>query len=64
MAAMHHFPHRPTATWSPCAVAVIRTAMTIGESIYWPITKGAADAQRRELGLARPEPHLAHRRHA
>jgi UDP:flavonoid glycosyltransferase YjiC (YdhE family) len=52
MAAMHHFPHRPNGHLVPFVPPpLIRTTMTIGESIYWRITKGAEDAQRRELGL-------------
>jgi UDP:flavonoid glycosyltransferase YjiC (YdhE family) len=52
LAAMHHFPHRPNGYLVPFVPSpLVRTTMTIGESIYWRITKGAEDAQRRELGL-------------
>jgi UDP:flavonoid glycosyltransferase YjiC (YdhE family) len=52
MAAMHHFPHRPNGHVVPFLPSpLIRTTLTVGESIYWRITKGAEDAQRRELGL-------------
>jgi UDP:flavonoid glycosyltransferase YjiC (YdhE family) len=52
LAAMHHFPHRSGAPLVPFLPSPLtRTAITVTEYLYWRITKGAEDAQRRELGL-------------
>jgi UDP:flavonoid glycosyltransferase YjiC (YdhE family) len=52
MAALHHFPHRPNGHLIPVVPSpLIRTTMKVSESVYWRVTKGAEDAQRRALGL-------------
>ncbi len=52
MAAMHHFPHRVNGHLVPFLPSrLIRSTMTVLESLYWRVTKSAEDAQRRELGL-------------
>jgi UDP:flavonoid glycosyltransferase YjiC (YdhE family) len=51
-AAMHYFPHRVNGQLVPFLPSpVVRFGMTVGEWIYWRVTKKAEDAQRRELGL-------------
>jgi UDP:flavonoid glycosyltransferase YjiC (YdhE family) len=51
-AALHYFPHRPNGQLVPFLPSpVVRVGMTLGEWVYWRITKKAEDAQRRELGL-------------
>ncbi len=52
LAAMHHFPHRANGQLIPFLPSpLVRVGMTLGESVYWRLTKKTEDAQRRELGL-------------
>jgi UDP:flavonoid glycosyltransferase YjiC (YdhE family) len=51
-AAIHHFPHRVNGQLIPFLPSpLVRFGMTVAEWGYWRMTKGAEDAQRRELGL-------------
>jgi UDP:flavonoid glycosyltransferase YjiC (YdhE family) len=51
-AALHYFPHRVNGQLVPFLPSpVVRSALTVGEWVYWRVTKKAEDAQRRELGL-------------
>jgi UDP:flavonoid glycosyltransferase YjiC (YdhE family) len=53
-AALHYFPHRPNGRLIPfLPPPIVRLGMTVGEWVYWRVTKKAEDAQRRALGLAK-----------
>ncbi len=52
MAALHYFPQRPNGQLIPFLPSpAVRAGMTVGEWVYWRITKKAEEAQRRDLGL-------------
>ena len=54
MVALHYFPHRPNGQLIPFLPApAVRAGMTVGEWVYWQVTKRAEYAQRRELRLPR-----------
>lgn len=63
LAALHFFPMRPNGQVAFPArfpAPVVRTGMKTLDQLYWQMTKGAENAQRRELGLApakSPSPH-------
>jgi UDP:flavonoid glycosyltransferase YjiC (YdhE family) len=60
LAALHHMPMRANGHLIPIVPSpLIRSTMTVLESLHWRMTKRAEDAQRRELGLpkaTRPSP--------
>jgi UDP:flavonoid glycosyltransferase YjiC (YdhE family) len=54
LAAIHHFPHRVNGQLIPFLPSpLVRFGMAVGDWGYWRMTKGAEDAQRRDLGLPR-----------
>jgi UDP:flavonoid glycosyltransferase YjiC (YdhE family) len=52
LAALHHMPMRANGHLIPLVPSpLIRSTMTVLESLHWRMTKRAEDAQRRDLGL-------------
>ena len=52
LAPLHYFPHRPNGQLIPfLPPSLVRLGMTVGEWVYWRVTKKAEDAQRHALGL-------------
>ena len=65
VAAIHYFPIRANGQLQHLAIPVpkplTRSTMRLGEWVYWRATKGAEDAQRRELGLPKAASSAAQR---
>jgi len=54
LATLHHSPLRPNGQLGPALPApVMRSAMAAYDWLYWLLTRGVEDGQRRELGLPR-----------
>ncbi|MBU8822876.1 glycosyltransferase [Mycolicibacterium goodii] len=54
LVGLHHFPMRPNGKLIPALpAALVRSGGTLTDWLLWQSTRGAEDAQRRELGLPR-----------
>ncbi|MFV8309738.1 glycosyltransferase [Mycobacteroides chelonae] len=52
LVSLHHFPMRPNGRLIPKLPSpIVRSGGALSEWMFWRSTKGAEDAQRRELGL-------------